>query len=79
MGSSSTGQRREVMALNTATNSPSMFLPAAAEVLGPALSRSWYMSTFLFLPVAAGPLQTQAGPAPAAQQECRLQPWDGAA
>lgn len=47
MGSSSTGQRHEVMALNTATNRTSMFIPAAAEVLGLALSWSWYMRTFL--------------------------------
>lgn len=58
MGSSSTGQGHEVMALDAATNSTSILIPAA-EVLGLVLALSWYMNTFL--PVAAEPLQTQAG------------------
>lgn len=91
MGSSSTGQRHEVMALNTATNSTSIFTRGCRS----AGTRTVFELVHEHIPpsysVAAKPLQTQAGasraaagppaarPDPAAGEECSQQPWDGAA
>lgn len=91
MGSSSTGQRHEVMALDTAVNNTSIFTPGCRS----AETRTVFELVHEHIPpsysVAAKPLQTQAGapraaagppaarPDPAAEEECSQQPWDGAA
>lgn len=91
MGSSSTGQRQEVTALNTAMNNTSIFTPGCRS----AGTCTVFVLVHEHIPpsysVAAKPLQTQAGapraasglpaarPDPAAEEECSQQPWDGAA
>ena len=91
MGSSSTGQRREVMALNTATNSTSIFTPGCRSAGTYTVFRLVHEHIPPSYSVAVKPLQTQAGashvaagppaarPDPAAEEECSQQPWDGAA
>lgn len=87
MGSSSTGQRHEIIALNTATNSTSILTPGCRS------AGAWTVFELVreHIPpcdsMAAKPLQTQAGPSsaaagpssaarpdPAAEEECSQQP-----
>lgn len=90
MGSSSTGQRHEVMALDTAKNGTSVFTPGCRAAGTCTVFELVHAHIPPSCSMAAKPLRTQFGaslmapgwpaarPDPAAEEECSQQPWDGA-